>query len=98
MGWQDDSASIDYKALYSGGINILGHPWGRPDDNIGIAYGYLDGGNQDVRNTQVAEIYYRFVVNEIFAVTADAQYMEDNLRTSPSPKGFILGLRATAEF
>ena len=98
MGWQDDSASIDYEALYSGGINILGRPWGRPDDNIGIAYGYLDGGNQDVRDTQVAEIYYRFVVNEIFAVTADAQYMKDNLRTGPSPKGFILGLRGTAEF
>ena len=98
VGWQDDSAAVNYKALYSGGINILGRPWGRPDDNIGAAYGYVDGGNQDVRDTQVAEIYYRFVVNRIFAVTADVQYMEDNLATSPSPKGFILGLRGTAEF
>ena len=89
---------MNYKALYSGGINILGRPWGRPDDNIGAAYGYLSGGNRDVRDTQVAEIYYRFVVNRIFAVTADVQYMEDNLATSPSPKGFILGLRGTAEF
>lgn len=98
VAWQDDSAVVNYEKLYSGGINILGRPWGRPDDNIGIAYGYLNGGNQDIRDTQVAEIYYRFAVNEVFAVTADAQYMEDNLKTSPSPRGFILGLRGTATF
>ncbi|MCP5115610.1 MAG: carbohydrate porin, partial [bacterium] len=83
---------------YTGGINILGAAWHRPDDNIGLAYGYYNGGNQDIDSTHVAEVYYRWVVNEYFSVTADAQYMKDNVRGEDGPGGFILGLRGTARF
>jgi hypothetical protein len=102
MSWQSDDPAITYDALYSGGINILGNAWRRPDDNIGIAYAYLNGGNTNVRRTNVFEAYYRAVLNDYFAITADVQYMDDSLRkTDPlqeSPEGWILGLRATAEF
>ena len=73
-------------------------PWGRVKDNIGIGYAFLDGGNGDVRKTQVLETYYRFVFNDHMAVTADLQYMDDELVTGSGPEGYIVGLRATAEF
>ena len=43
FGWQDDAALIDFDAIYSGGINILGSWYGREQDNIGIGYAYLHG-------------------------------------------------------
>ncbi len=98
LGWQEQSAAVDYAAAYTGGINILGAAWGRPEDNIGLAYGYYNGGNLDINATHVAEIYYRWVVNKYFSVTADAQYMKDNIRGEEGPSGFILGLRGTAQF
>jgi porin len=97
IGWQDESAAVNYAAIWSGGISISGSPWKRADDNIGLGYAYLDGGNLDVNNSQVAEVYYRFVINEYFALSADIQYMRDNLQDQENPAGFIYGLRLTAE-
>jgi porin len=98
LGWQDDAAAITYDSIYSGGINIRGRAWGRSDDEIGLAYGFLDGGNQELRRTHVAEIYYRVAISDHFALTADAQYMRDTARSADGPDGFVLGLRATFEF
>jgi hypothetical protein len=97
MAWQEDDATVTYKAEYSGGLDIKGTPWGRGEDNIGIGYAYLDGGNEDIDYTHVFETYYRFVVNDYLAVSADVQYMKDEYHVDDSPKGWILGLRATAE-
>ncbi len=98
FAWQNNDTAATYYALYSGGVNIVGSPWGRADDNIGIGYAYLDGGNQNLTFTQVAEAYYRFVFNDYLALTADVQYMHDKVRDGQSPKGVILGLRAVTEF
>lgn len=98
FGRQDDDAAIDFESLYSGGINISGKLWGRENDNIGVGYAYLDGGNLDIDKTQVAEGYVRFQLNDYFAFTGDLQYMKDDIRSGESPKGWICGLRLTAEF
>ena len=99
FGWQDDKAAIDFEHIYSGGINLAGSGWGRADDNIGLGYAYLGGGNQDLDEAQVAEGYYRFAVNEVLAVSADVQYQTNDYTTDrPSPRGWVLGLRAAAEF
>jgi porin len=98
FGWQDDKAAVDYKDLYSGGLNISGNLWGRAQDNIGIGYAHLRGGNLEVDKTDVFEVYGRFGLNEIFAVTGDVQYMKDTLKEGDSPKGWIFGVRLTAEF
>lgn len=98
FAWQNDNAAVDYKALYSGGINITGGSWGRSSDNIGIAYAYLDGGNLEVEFSQLFETYYRFELNEFFALTADAQYLKDENGVEESPKGWVIGLRAVVEF
>jgi Carbohydrate-selective porin, OprB family len=98
FGWQDDSAAVNYDAIWSGGIDINGSPWKRADDNIGLGYAYLDGGNMAIRQSQVAEAYYRFVINSYLALSADIQYMKDELQNQENPAGFIYGMRLTAEF
>jgi len=100
LGWSDDSAIIDFTDLYSGGINISGNLWGRQDDNIGLGYAHLSGGNQEIDRSQVVEGYVRFAVNDIFAVTLDAQYLDDRYKTGAGDDvdGFITGIRLTAQF
>lgn len=98
IGWQNDDAAVHYDAIWSGGIDISGLAWKRADDNVGLGYAYLNGGNLDVSQSQVAEAYYRFVINDYLALSADIQYMKDDLRNQENPAGFIYGLRATAEF
>jgi porin len=98
FGWQDDEALINYDWLFSGGLNITGKWYGREQDNIGIGYAYLNGKN-DFDSSQVAEVYWRFVLNDYFAVTADLQYMQDKYEIDQDDvDGFIGGLRLTAEF
>ncbi|UCD78768.1 MAG: carbohydrate porin [Desulfobacterales bacterium] len=98
FGWQDDEALIDFDSLFSGGLNISGNWYGRENDNIGIGYAYLNGKN-DFDHAQVAEVYWRFVLNDYFAVTADLQYMKDKYDTDQNDlDGFIGGVRMTAEF
>jgi hypothetical protein len=98
LGWQAEDAAVDYRAGYSGGLDFKGKAWGREADNIGIGYAYLDGGNTDVKRTNAFEVYYRFVLNETLALTADAQWMSDELEGEDGPEGWIFGLRAIAEF
>ncbi len=99
FGWQlDDKVALDCKDLYSGGLNIGGNLWGRENDNIGIGYAHLQGGNLELDHTDVFEVYGRFALNDIFAITGDVQYMKDSMKEGESPSGWIFGLRATAEF
>jgi porin len=100
LGWQDDDPLVDYEYLSSGGLNITGKWYGREKDNIGIGYAFLSGADgSDLDYTQVAEVYWRFVLNDYFAVTADAQYMQDEFDTDEDDiDGFILGLRSVVKF
>ncbi|MCG6868104.1 MAG: carbohydrate porin [Gammaproteobacteria bacterium] len=102
FGWQADQGAVNYKAIYSGGLNFDGSAWGREPDNIGIAYAYLPGGNLDIERTDVFEVYYRLGLNDHIGITADLQYMKDELITidplQENPEGWIVGLRLAAEF
>jgi hypothetical protein len=98
LGIQDDNASVIWEKLYSGGFNISGDIWGREQDNIGIAVAYLDEGNTDLDNSLVAESYVRFVLNEMFAATADFQYLADDVSGAKNPNGWVGSIRVTAEF
>lgn len=94
----EDRAALDCKNLYSGGLNISGTLWGRGGDNVGIGYARLDGGNLDLDHVDAFEVYGRFALTDIFAITGDVQYMKDSMKQGDSPSGWIFGLRATAEF
>lgn len=99
LGSGTDDALVTYSNLYSGGINISGGLWGREQDNWGIGYSYIDGGNDEIKSTQVFETYVNFGICDFFALTVDAQYMKDDrFCTCNDPKGWILGLRGTTEF
>ena len=98
LGWQDDDAAITYATEFSGGVNISGSIWGREQDNIGIGVAYLDDGETEVDNTIVGEAYVRFGLTEMFAVTADIQYMEDEYDVGEDVDGWVGSIRITAEF
>ena len=98
MGWRLDDAAINYREVYTGGIDISGLSWGRLLDNIGIAVGYMYGGNSRIIKTRLAEAYYRMVINPKLAFTADIQYMDDEYYSIPDAEGMIYSLRATLNF
>ena len=98
MGWRLDNEPIKYRTVYTGGIDIRGTGWGRMLDNIGIALGYMYGGNVRIIKTRLAEAYYRMVINPRLAFTADIQYMEDEYYSNPDAEGMIYSLRATVNF
>jgi porin len=98
LGVQDGSAAVDYRYIYSGGINITGKIWGREQDNIGLGYGYLGNGNGEIKDTHVAEAYVRFMLTDFLGLTLDAQYMRDRYDVEDDVEGVVLGVRMAAEF
>jgi hypothetical protein len=98
FGWQTDDAAVEYRAIYSGGLDFNGNAWGRADDNVGLGYAWLDGGSLDVKQSQVAEAYYRFDASAQVAMTANIQYQQDDYDNGPDPRGFTAGIRLVAEF
>lgn len=93
FGRQSERASVRYSSIYSGGMDISGSLWGRARDNVAIGAACIQGGNQSIDFSHVAEAYYRMVFNEHLAVTADLQYMRDVEHDGSGAEGFILGLR-----
>jgi porin len=98
LGWRLDNEPINYRAIYSAGIDIRGSSWGRLLDNIGIGFVYLEGGKSSINSTRIAEGYYRWVFNPYIAITADVQYMEDRYNQVPETTGFIYSVRASVNF
>ena len=79
-------------------MNISGSVWGREQDNIGIGFAALDDGETDVDSTVAAEAYVRFGLTEMFAATADFQYLEDKYGDGEDVDGWVGSIRITAEF
>ncbi len=99
LGWQEDRAAVHHQSIFSGGINVTGGLWGgRHQDNIGVGYAHLRGGNLEVAHTDVVEVYARFALNEFVAVTGDVQYMRDAMKEGESPGGWLFGVRLAAAF
>ncbi len=103
FAFSSDDALVDYEELYSGGISISGNWWGREQDSIGLGLAYLDGAGQTEerpQDTQVAEGYVRFGLNDYLALTVNLQYMKDNYQGGGDADvdGWIGGVRATCEF
>ena len=97
----DDLADRVHEQLYSGGLNINGRVWSRPQNELGLGYAYLKGaGNQpgDVDYTHVAELYVRFNLNGFSDMSFDLQYVKDRLRNAPDPQVWVFGSRFNAYF
>ena len=100
MDWQAENAALDFRAVYSGGLDLQGAAWGRDGDNIGIGYAYVDGGNLEHAHSQAVETYYRLAINDYLALTADVQYLKDDYLDprADDVEGWILSMRAVVEF
>lgn len=98
IGWRLESKRINYRAIYSGGIDIKGAAWGRTLDNIGVGLACLEGGDNRINNTKIAEAYYRTVINPHLSITGDLQYLRDEFVQIEGAEGFIYSLRATVVF
>ncbi len=98
VAMQDDDASVSYEKEFSGGVNISGSIWGREQDNIGIGVAYLEDGNTELDSTLAAEAYVRFGLTDMFAATADFQYIEDDYDVGEDVDGWVGSIRVTAEF
>lgn len=96
--WQAEDAAVTYRAQYSGGFDLQGRAWNQPGDNIGVGFAYLEGGNLDLKSTQLFEAYYRHALDYGFAVTADLQYMADRFDDADRVSGWIAGVRVAVEF
>jgi porin len=127
-GLKDNALVLGSSAgRYTAGLTIKGSWWGREQDNIGIALGYLFGPNRNATpemvgggqaavaslaasadlpelarlidgRSQIFETYYRLAVSDSLALSADIQYMLDQYRMGGRVEGWILGLRAVADF
>jgi porin len=98
IGWQTQDSEVLFRSVASGGVEIKGRLFGRDRDRIGLGLAYLDGGNSIAESTVAVEGYYAFAVNDWFIASLDIQYMRDRNREGPSPRGWILGIRTTAQF
>lgn len=100
LGAQTTDAAVDYADIYTGGVDIKGGLWGRAQDNIGLGYGYLNGGNKGINNAQIGEVYVRFALSELFALTLDVQYQDNryNAGAGVDTSGWIYGARGVVEF
>jgi hypothetical protein len=58
----------------------------------------LDDGNTDLDNSLVAEAYVRLVLNEMFANTANFQYVADKFSGAKNPDGWVDSIRITEAF
>ena len=91
---QSNNAAVDHDKMISFGLDIAGSHWDRPNDNIGIGVGYLDGANDSgVNETIAAEAYYRYLLTDNVDVSVDAQWIKDDLEDDNNPEGLLIGLR-----
>lgn len=100
FGWGSEDAAVDAASLYSGGLDIDGGLWSRGQDNLGIGYAFLDGGNTGLKRVQVAEAYYRLALTAWLALTVDVQYQDNQYEAEAGTDidAWTWGLRAVVEF
>lgn len=97
------------RALTLGG-ELSGAGWGREDDGIGLAWGWLRA-SKDYRRAsqalegydasgaeQVAELYYRYAVNEHLSLTPDLQVVHRPAANGDEDSIYAFGVRALYGF
>ncbi len=107
VGFQDDDAQIDYKSMYSLGLNYRFFFFGGKKLELGVGYSFLKAPskNEELKDTRALEAYLSIPLYEkekLFAthLTFDWQWMKDKLRDEENPenKGHIFGVRLNFGF
>jgi porin len=95
--FSEEPTVLVHKSLYSGGLQLSGRLFDRPEMTIGVAYAYLDGiadSPGDVRDTRVWEAYARWNPSEKLGISLDVQHIADELRQAGDPSLWAIGMRA----
>lgn len=101
IGVQDDNVPVDHDKMFSFGLSIAGTSWGRADDTIGAGVAFLEGANRkssEINDTTALEAYYKYIFSDYFDLTADIQWVEDDLRKEKDTEGIIAGIRLNVNF
>lgn len=86
------------------GAELSGGAWGRNDDRLGVAYGWLDTSRAYRNDTGFDEaeshfeVYYRWQLNEHLALTPDIQWIRNPAGDGQADDVTVIGLRAKAAF
>jgi len=103
-GFQDDSAEVDYRSMYSLGFESKLPLFSRTL-TLGLGYAHLKASSKhkELKATDAYEAYLSiplFEVEKKFStqLTLDWQYMRDNLKEEKDNKGHILGARLNFAF
>ncbi len=105
ISFQDDAAQINYKSMYSLGLNYQFCLFNRKP-TLGIGYSYLKAPSQhkDLKHTKVWESYLAIPLYEkekkfSSVLTLDWQYIKDRVKKeTPKTEGSIWGLRLNITF
>lgn len=104
------SGRVLFDRSLSMGAELSGNAWNRGADSLGLAFGMLRtskawqsdalavSGAEASGRERIVELYYRWQLNDAFALTPDVQYIVKPA-AAPNAKGiFVYGLRAKASF
>lgn len=110
---QSTSGTVAFDRAVTVGGELAGNAWGRSADGLGFAYGWLRSSRGFRRDTaadptlagfaadgaeQVAELYYRWHVNEHLALTPDLQHVRRAGADRDAKHITAVGLRALYAF
>jgi hypothetical protein len=97
----DDAAQLIHDALYSAGFQVSGQSFSMPKLVVGVAYAYLDGAGgqpEDIRHTRVLETYARYPIADFGDISADVQWVSDEVRSAHNPQLWLIGTRLNLYF
>jgi len=95
---------LPYDRTWSAGFELDGGLWNRGGDAFGFGYGQTlltddyEDANDNTDNEDYVETYYRFMFNDVFALTADFQWVNNAGGSSEQDDIYIWGLRSQIDF
>ncbi|QID18258.1 carbohydrate porin [Nitrogeniibacter mangrovi] len=104
------SGKVSFDRALTLGGELAGTGWGREDDGLGFAWGWLrsardfrraavaDYGHEARGAEQVAELYYRYAVNEQLALSPDLQLIHRPGADPDADSIYTFGVRALYGF
>lgn len=100
-GSNNEATELVHDSLYSAGFQIEGHRISVPKLVVGVAYAYLDGAGKqpgDIRHTRVLESYARYPLAQFSDISADVQWISDEVREEHNPQLWVIGTRLNLYF